>query len=301
MDAVAAGYPTALCAPNGSGKSSRVVTYLILWFLHEYPKGRVIVTSGSWSQLENQIFTSLKNFAAHPFFQGWEFLDSSIKTPAGGSCEGISVNDSKKAVGYHKDENSPVFLIIDEASAVLDPVFESFGKCSPTFQLVTGTAGPASGRFFRLFTSEAKYWFNRKITLPRLPAPIQYPTPDRPRALRRIVHFLQEPVGIHVRQRRRRKRYLAWTPSASALRILQPGSNPASSPAGTDFAAGGGNLCVLALARGNKLELDQVNWSWSHANTNHSAGRFVSLFRQLNLQSHQIFADGDGLGSRVCR
>jgi phage terminase large subunit len=66
--------------------------------------------------------------------------------------------------------------------------------------------------------------------------------------------------------------------------------------AGCDFAAGGGNLCVLALARGNKTELDQAHWTWSHANTNHSAGKFVTLFRELKLQSHQIFADGDGLG-----
>src|SRR4029077_12548192 len=35
---------------------------------------------------------------------------------------------------------------------------------------------------------------------------------------------------------------------------------------------------------------------WSHANTNHSAGKFVTLFREVKLQSHQIFADGDGLG-----
>src|ERR1700674_2157798 len=84
MDAVAAGYQTALCAPNGSGKSSTVVTFLILWFLHEYPRGRVVVTSGSWTQLENQIFNSLKNFAGHPFFQGWKFLDSHVETPAGG-------------------------------------------------------------------------------------------------------------------------------------------------------------------------------------------------------------------------
>jgi hypothetical protein len=36
--------------------------------------------------------------------------------------------------------------------------------------------------------------------------------------------------------------------------------------------------------------------SWSHANTNHSAAVFVNLFRELKLQSHQIFGDAGGLG-----
>jgi hypothetical protein len=295
MDAVAAGYQTALCAPNGSGKSSTVVTFLILWFLHEYPRGRVIVTSGSWSQLENQVFTSLKNFATHEFFKDWEFLDTSIKTPAGGSCEGISVNDSKKAVGYHKDENSPVLLIIDEASAVFDPVFESFGKCSPTFQLITGTAGAASGRFYRLFTSEAKFWFTTKIDFRDCPhlsdtkrmIDLEIYGSDSIFYKNRWLSAFASDAGESVISLDAIRECVAYPPAWE-----QPGFVTC----GCDFAAGGGNLCVLCLARGNKIELDEANWCWSHANTNHSAGKFVTLFRELKLQSHQIFADGDGLG-----
>jgi hypothetical protein len=45
------GMPSVVCAPNGSGKSSVTITGLILWFLHEFPLGRAVVTSGSWAQL----------------------------------------------------------------------------------------------------------------------------------------------------------------------------------------------------------------------------------------------------------
>jgi len=295
MDAVANRYPSALCAPNGSGKSSTVVTFLILWFLHEYPRGRVIATSGSWSQLENQVFNSLKNFQTHPFFIGWEFLDSSIKTPAGGSCEGISVTDSKKAVGYHRDQNSPVLLIIDEASAVQDPVFESFNKCTPTFQLVCGTAGASSGRFFRIFTSESKYWFTTKIDYRHCP---------HLEDTRRLIDLdLYGEGSIYYRNR-----WLSAFASDAGETVIsldairECAANPPAweqpgfVTAGCDFAGAGGDKCVLVLARGNKLLLDQARWSWSHANTNHSAGRFVTLFRELNLQSNQIFGDAGGLG-----
>jgi hypothetical protein len=295
MDAVAAGYPTALCAPNGSGKSSTCVTFLILWFLHEYPRGRVIVTSGSWSQLENQVFNSLKNFATHPFFIGWEFLDSSIKTPSGGSCEGISVTDARKAVGYHKNADSPVLLIIDEASAVLDSTFEAFNKCSPTLQLITGTAGPCSGRFFRLFTSEAKYWHTTKISYTDCP--------HLPNTKRLIDLELYGAESVFYKNR--------WMSvfssdagesviSLDALRecAARPPAweQPGFVTAGADFAGGGGDKCVLALSRGNKIEIDPVRWCWSHANTNHSAGKFAVLFKELNLTSHQIFGDAGGLG-----
>jgi hypothetical protein len=295
MDAVAAGYRSALVAPNGSGKSSTVVTFLILWFLHEYPRGRVVVTSGSWSQLENQVFNSLKSFATHPFFTGWEFLDSSVKTPAGGSCEGISVNDSKKAVGYHKNADSPVLLIVDEASAVLDSTFEAFDKCTPTFQLVTGTAGPSSGKLFRLFTSEAQYWFHRRISY--------RDCPHLSDTKRLIDLELYGEGSIYYKNR--------WESvfasdagenivSLDAIRecVANPPAweQPGFVTAGCDFAGGGGDKCVLSLARGNKIELDQARWTWSHANTNHSAARFAVLFKELNLQSNQIFADAGGLG-----
>ena len=295
MDAVANGYRSALCAPNGSGKSSTVVAFLILWFLHEYPRGRVVVTSGSWSQLENQVFNSLKSFATHPFFSDWVFLDSSIKTHAGGSCDGISVNDSRKAVGYHKNPDSPVLLVIDEASAVSDDVFLAFSKCTPTFQLITGTAGPSSGQFYRTFTSEAQYWFTRRISWRNCP---------HLSSTQRLIDLDLYGEGSIYYKNRWESAFASdggeSVISLDAIRecVAHPPAWEQSGllTAGCDFAAGGGALCVLALARGNKLELDQARWCWSHANTNHSAARFVNLFRELKLKSHQIFADGDGLG-----
>jgi hypothetical protein len=132
LAAVGKGMPTACLAPNGSGKSSTVLTALILWFLSEFQTGRAIVTSGSWAQLKSQLFDSLKRFQHHPLFRGWDFQESAIKTPQGGFAIGLSVDDAYKMEGHHRRDDSPVLIAIDEAKAIADPVFEAIGKCTPT-------------------------------------------------------------------------------------------------------------------------------------------------------------------------
>jgi len=63
--------------------------------------------------------------------------------------------------------------------------------------------------------------------------------------------------------------------------------------AGCDFAAGGGDSCVLAVAYGNRLEVAD---SWKAYNPKKSAGRFTELFKSYGLQSDQIAGDAGGLG-----
>src|SRR5690349_15887540 len=69
--AVEAGYPCALAAANGSGKTSLVFTALALWCLDQFPKARVVVTSGSWTQLQKQFLTALRSHQANPRFRSW--------------------------------------------------------------------------------------------------------------------------------------------------------------------------------------------------------------------------------------
>lgn len=57
---IAAGYPTALVAANGSGKTSTILVPAALWALFNWPLGRVIVTSASWSQLRKQFFDTIR-------------------------------------------------------------------------------------------------------------------------------------------------------------------------------------------------------------------------------------------------
>src|SRR5258708_33438754 len=49
----------ALVAPNGSGKTERVVALWALRWLNRYPNGRVICTSSDSTQLDSQLMPAL--------------------------------------------------------------------------------------------------------------------------------------------------------------------------------------------------------------------------------------------------
>jgi len=287
------GIPTACLAPNGSGKSSTVLTSLILWFLSEFPKGRAVVTSGSWAQLKSQLFDNLKRFSNHRLFAGYEFLESSLKTPAGGFAVGLSVEDAYKMEGHHQRTDSPVLVVVDEAKAIADPVFEAIDKCTPTFKIIVSSAGPASGRLYRIFTSESKYWFRRKVTYRECPHLSE---------TQRLIDLELYPAGEHSTFYKNKWLSEFATDagesviSLDSLRACQanpPAHQPGQITAGCDFAAGGGDSCVLSIANANRLEVVD---SWKHHNPKNSAGRFINLFRKLGLKGHQISGDAGGLG-----
>lgn len=54
------GLPVAVAAANGSGKTTGIVAIAVAWFLDKYPRGKVIITSGSFNQLQNQLWPALE-------------------------------------------------------------------------------------------------------------------------------------------------------------------------------------------------------------------------------------------------
>jgi hypothetical protein len=94
---IAAHYPTALVAANGSGKTSTILAPAALWCLFNWPFARVIVTSASWSQLKKQFFDNIRLFRFHPYFWKWTFNEAGIRTPEGGFIVGVSVEATRKS------------------------------------------------------------------------------------------------------------------------------------------------------------------------------------------------------------
>jgi hypothetical protein len=146
MESVAMEQPTSVVAANGSGKTARLVAPLILWFLHEYPQGQCVFTSGSWMQIEKQLMPAIKVFRSK--FPHWEFMASEIRTPEGGVAFGFSTDNAGRAEGHHpkiSGEVDPVFLIIDEAKTVPDAIFEAFDRCTRRFELWVSSTGSPRG------------------------------------------------------------------------------------------------------------------------------------------------------------
>jgi hypothetical protein len=71
-------------------------------FLWHFPCGRCVITSGSWTQLTEQLFMDLREFSTKPLFRGWSFLDSEIRTPQGGFAVGLRVDDPQRIEGWYQ-------------------------------------------------------------------------------------------------------------------------------------------------------------------------------------------------------
>ena len=68
----------AVSAPNGAGKSERVVGVAILRWLNRFPRGRVVLTSADAKQIDFQIMPAIRKHASR--FPAWEFLGRTVKT-----------------------------------------------------------------------------------------------------------------------------------------------------------------------------------------------------------------------------
>lgn len=78
----------ALVAPNGSGKTQRIVAVSALHWLNKHPKGRVIITSADSKQLDSQLWPAIMEHRHR--WPGWEFLQRMVRTPAGSEQQVLS-------------------------------------------------------------------------------------------------------------------------------------------------------------------------------------------------------------------
>jgi hypothetical protein len=67
------GFPVAVAACNEAGKPSLVIATYVLWFLWNLVEGRCVITSGSWTQLESQLLSGLREFSGRLLVQFQEF------------------------------------------------------------------------------------------------------------------------------------------------------------------------------------------------------------------------------------
>lgn len=155
---------TAVVAANGSGKTVSLVGPVVLWWLYCFPRGRVVLTSGSWRQLKTQLWPAIRAYQSHPAFRGWKWNQMEILTPEGGFTSIFSTNDEQKAEGYHATAATPVLYIVDEAKGVQDGIFEAADRCTVTRYLYLSSPGSAMGKHYRCFHDEAKNWRRTRVT-----------------------------------------------------------------------------------------------------------------------------------------
>ena len=289
----------ALVAPNGSGKTQRVVAVSALRWLNRFPRGRVIITSADAKQLDAQLMPAI---AEHKHkFPGWEFLQRMVRTPQGGFIMAFTTDESARAEGHHAavDKGSPLLIIVDEAKSVEPEIFQAFDRCSYNVILYISSPGIKLGRFFDAFSVNR----NQFLLLS------QVGLTDCPHISKERIQDVIDTYGAEAQFTRSTLYGEFMDQDEGELmvfdfqHVMHTIQNPPHArisrheyAAFCDFAAGRDENC-LAIRSGNKL-LELI--SWREKDTVAATGRFIIEFRKNNLRKEQIWGDGGGIGHAMC-
>jgi hypothetical protein len=147
----------ALVAPNGSGKTQRIVALSALRWLNTHPRGRVIITSADAKQLDAQLMPAINEHRAR--FNSWEFMQRMVRTPAGGFILAFTTDEPARAEGHHATALSPLLIIVDEAKSVEPEIFAALDRCTYNVLLYISSPGIKAGRFYEAFTTHGSNSF----------------------------------------------------------------------------------------------------------------------------------------------
>ena len=290
----------ALRAANGSGKTSTVISAILIWHALVYPRSIAVTTAGVFRQVESQLWPSLRNHIAK-LGGAWEVTSGEIRYlhPNGNTSRiiGYSATDPGRAEGWHAEDHEyhPLLMVVDEAKTVADPLFEAISRCQPTRLLIASSPGGTSGAFYRAFTKEANMWQKHAVTAFDCPHITQTQIDEvvqrygekhpltRSMIYGEFVDIGLESLVINLTQ-------------LQNCHNTPPRFKPGVRIAGVDFAAGG-DQNVICISDGNKI-LPMI--AWREKDTMAAVGRFIVEFKKAGLEANNIYADASGMGMVMC-
>jgi hypothetical protein len=290
----------ALRAANGSGKTSTVISSILIWHALVYPRSIAVTTAGVFRQVESQLWPSLRNHIAK-LGGAWEVTSGEIRYlhPNGNTSRiiGYSATDPGRAEGWHAEDHEyhPLLMVVDEAKTVADPLFEAISRCQPTRLLIASSPGGTSGAFYRAFTKEANMWQKHAVTAFDCPHITQTQIDEviqrygekhpltRSMIYGEFVDIGLESLVINLTQ-------------LQNCHNTPPRFKPGVRIAGVDFAAGG-DQNVICISDGNKI-LPII--AWREKDTMAAVGRFIVEFKKAGLEANNIYADASGMGMVMC-
>lgn len=282
---------TSIRAANGSGKTQAVIAPAILWWLYAFPRGRAVVTSGSWIQVEKQLWPALTSYRGRSMFAHWTFNVTEVRRPEGGWAIGWSTNEPGRAEGYHQRPDSPLLYIIDEAKSVEDGIMDACNRCTCTRVLIASSPGAPEGFFFRSHNEESGRWHRLAVTSADCPH-----IDPKKRAEDLALYGEDHPVyrSMHLGEFTYLDQSVILSPDKlRGCREDPPPSYRGPTTAFCDFAAGGDEN-VLAIREGNRAWIAEA---WRDADTIRACHEFKRLFGKHDLKPGQIYGDATGLGT----
>ena len=157
----------AVAAPNGSGKSERIIACAALRWISIAPKGRVVITSKDGRQIDNQVWPALLKRRTKFADYTWNYRE--VKTPGEGLITAFTTDEATRMEGWHanipRDEQgnplldhpdfSSLLIIVDEAKSVAEEIYQAIDRCTYNVLLLIGSTGLMQGRFYEAHTTPA--------------------------------------------------------------------------------------------------------------------------------------------------
>jgi len=286
-------------ACNESGKTSICITVAILYAI-EMRNAMVVSTSATFRQITKQLIPNLKAHAHN--YTNWQFLDNSIKVNNETRYIGFSTSEDSKFQGYHETPDRPLLIIVDEAAGVADDIFQSIGRCNPTWLLIAGSPLGPEGVFYSIEHNVEMYkqFIHYKITKYEITKEkgwwLEKKDIDSFVEMWGTTHPLVQ-SSVYAEFASNIENGLISLPELEKCYKYPPVSYlQGMKHVGLDFAAGGDNN-VISLCIGNTVEIIRT---WKERDTMNACETFAVELNKLkdkyNISSAMVSGDADGLG-----
>lgn len=282
-----------IVTPNGSGKDERIIPAAVYYWLFYNPKGRVVITSKSAMQLEEQ---TTPNLERHWRKFGWSEPIGSprwhLTTPTSGSAVAFVTNDGSRVEGFHSRPDEPLMWIVNEAKSITPDIWQGIDRCTPDVLVIISSPGLREGRLYDACTKlQEQFSTPNGVTVrvgladcPHIPKDkidfiIKTCGPDDP-VTRSMLHgeFMAQSDELS---------YCITPEEVEGCLSFPPTYYPGLRYLFFDFADGRAEN-VAFLREGNRYKIVDA---WRDKNEDAVVGRSIVLMRKNNITQHQAGAD----------
>ena len=291
LDLSQPGARVALKAANGSGKTAMIAAPAALWYGLIYPGSIVITTSGVYRQVKEQMWPQIRSLASKVAGLGMQINQTDLTMDNGSRILGFATDSPNRFEGFHGN----VFIILDECKSIDETLFEAVARIQPSRILAMSSPGGTTGKFYKIFSKEQKWWKLHTVTAFDCPhikqswvdEQMEMWGKDHPLIRSMIFGEFQETSGEGL--------VVPWDTLMQCL-DSPPNKEGHEVVAACDFAAAG-DESVFCMRVGNKIT---KLVAWREANTMAGCARFALEFEKAGLKPEQIFGDAGGLGLPMC-
>ncbi len=155
--------------------NTRCVASLALWWCATRPRGFVILTSSSYTQVEEQLWPEVRKMYAAAARNGFplggklnQSAEGGIRWPDGRRMFGMSTDKPERMGGYSGDQ---LLFIVDEASGIDEAIFEAIegNMAGGARKVLVGNPTQLGGTFYDAFHDQLELWHTIHVSSEQTP------------------------------------------------------------------------------------------------------------------------------------